>query len=46
MRSVLSVLKGVLRIYGVGGRLLDGMKAFYRDDSACVRVKGEMGECF
>ncbi len=22
------------------------MKAFYRDASACVKVKGEMGECF
>ncbi len=33
----------VLRIYGVGGRLLDGVKAFYRDASACVTVKGEMG---
>ncbi len=36
----------VLRIYGVSGRLLDGVKAFYRDVSACVRVKGEMAECF
>ncbi len=26
----------VLGIYGVGGRLLDGVKAFYRDASACV----------
>ncbi len=36
----------VLRIYGVGGRLLDGVKSLYRDASACVKVKGEMGECF
>ncbi len=36
----------VLRIYGVGGRLLDGVKTFYRNASACVAVKGEMGECF
>ncbi len=33
-----------MRIYGVGGRLLDRVKAFNRDASACV--KGEMGECF
>ncbi len=26
----------VLKIYGVGGRLLDGVKIFYRDASACV----------
>ncbi len=36
----------VLRVYGVGGRLLDGVKTLYRDASACVRIKGEMGECF
>ncbi len=34
-----------LRTYGVDGRLLDGVKALYRDASACVKVKGEMGEC-
>ncbi len=33
-----------LSIYGVGGRLLEGVKAFYRDVSACVKVKGEMAE--
>ncbi len=36
----------VLRVYGVGRRLLDGMKAFYRDANACVKVKGQMGERF
>ncbi len=30
----------------MGGRLLDGVEAFYRDARTCVRVKGEMGECF
>ncbi len=35
----------VLKVYGVGGRLLDGVKAFYKDASAHVKVKGEMGEC-
>ncbi len=34
----------VLRIYGVGGRLLDVVKASYIDASACVKVKGKMGE--
>ncbi len=36
----------VLRVYGVGGRLFDGVKTIYRDASACVIVKGEMSECF
>jgi len=36
----------VLKVYGVGGRLLSGVKAFYRDASACVKIKGEMSECF
>ncbi len=26
--------------------MLVGVKAFYRDINACVKVKGEMGECF
>ncbi len=30
----------------MGERLLDEVKAFYRDVSECVKVKGEMGECF
>ena len=36
----------VLRIYGVGGQLLNGMKAFYERASACVKVDGETGESF
>ena len=36
----------VLNVYGVGGRLLSGVKAFYRDASASVKIKGEMSECF
>ena len=39
-------LWNVLRIYGVGGQLLDGIKAFYREASACVRVDGELSESF
>ena len=31
----------VPKIYGVGGKLLDGIMTFYRDVSACVRVGGE-----
>ncbi len=27
----------VLKVYGEGGRLLDGVKAFYSDASACVK---------
>ena len=36
----------VLRIYGVGGQLLNGMKAFYERVSACVKVDGETRESF
>ncbi len=33
-------LWSVLRIYGVGGQLLKGIQAFYREDNSCVRVGG------
>ena len=36
----------VLKVYGVGGKLLNGVKAFYRNASACVRIDGEMSDCF
>ncbi len=32
----------VLRVYGVGGQLLMGIQAFYREANACVRVGGEV----
>ncbi len=35
-------LWSVLRIYGVGGQLLKGIQAFYREANACVRVGGEV----
>ncbi len=34
-------LWSVLNIYGVGGRLLKGMQAHYREANACVRVGSE-----
>ena len=36
----------VLKIYGVGGQLLQGIKAFYQNASACVRIDGELSESF
>lgn len=39
-------LWNVLRIYGVGGQLLEGIKTFYRGASACVRMDGEPSESF
>ncbi len=36
----------VLRIYGVGGQLLKGIQAFYREANACVRMEGEFSESF
>ncbi len=36
----------VLKIYGVGGQLLKGIQAFYREANACVRVGGKYSESF
>ena len=36
----------VLRIYDVGGKLLNGIKIMYVNSQACVRVKGGESECF
>ncbi len=35
-------LWSVLKIYGVGGQLLKGIQAFYREAKACVRVEGSL----
>ncbi len=39
-------LWSVLKIYDVGGQLLKGIQAFYREANACVRVGGEFSESF
>ncbi len=39
-------LWSVLRIYGVGGQLLKGIQAFYREANACVRVGGKFSDSF
>ncbi len=36
----------VLRIYGVGGKLLSVIKSFYEAASACVQINGETSEHF
>ena len=36
----------VLRLYGIGGRLLQGVKSLYVSSKACVRVGNEMSEWF
>ncbi len=36
----------VLQIYDVGGQLLKGIQAFYREANACVRVGGKFSESF
>ena len=36
----------VLRLYGIGGRLLRGVKSFYVGSKACVRVGNEVSEWF
>ena len=39
-------LWNVLRIYGVGGRLLRAVKSMYESSKACVRVGSEVSEWF
>ena len=36
----------VLKMYDVGGKLLNGIKSIYVNSLACVRVKGGETECF
>ena len=36
----------MVRMYDVGGKLLNGIKSTYVDSSACVRVKGGASERF
>src|SRR5678815_3421689 len=36
----------VLMIYGVGGRLLNGIKSMYDDSEACARINGVNGDWF
>ncbi len=44
MTGLTEALWSVLKIYGVGGQLLKGMQAFYREVNACVRVGGKYSE--
>ncbi len=32
----------VLKVYGVGGRLMNGVKAFYKDAKACINLNAEI----
>ncbi len=36
----------VLRIYGVGERLLSAIKSFYEEEYACVKISGATSEHF
>ncbi len=36
----------VLKIYGLGGKLLRAVKSFYEEASACVKISGETSEHF
>ena len=36
----------VLRMYDVGGKLLNGIKSVHANSLACVKVKGGESECF
>ncbi len=41
-RTDRGALWDVLKIYGVGGQLMEGIKAFYREANACIKVDGEL----
>ncbi len=36
----------VLRLYGLGGRLLKGVKSFYVNSRACVRLGNDVSDWF
>ena len=36
----------VLKLYGIGGKLLKAVKSFYAGSKACVRVGNDMSEWF
>ena len=36
----------MLRVYGVGGKLLKAVQSFYVDSRACVRVGNDVSELF
>ena len=36
----------VMRMYDVGGKLLNGIKSLFVNSLVCIRVKGGEGECF
>lgn len=36
----------VMRLYGVGGRLLQAVKSFYKGSKACVRIGNEVSDWF
>ena len=36
----------MLRVYGVGGKLLKAVQSFYVDSRACVRVGNDVNEWF
>ena len=37
---------GVLRMYDVGGKLLNGIKSVCVNSLTCVRIKGSESRCF
>ena len=41
-----ALIRQVMRMYDVGGKLLNGIKSMYVNSLACVKVKGGESECF
>ncbi len=39
-------LWNVVKIYGVGGQLMEGIKAFYKEANACVKIDGQLNDSY
>ena len=39
-------MRQMLRVYGVGGKLLKAVQSFYIDSSVCVRVRNDVSKWF
>ncbi len=39
-------LQNALKVYGLGGLVMKGIKAFYREVNACVKIAGELSDSF
>lgn len=46
IRLIGEAVWNILKIYGVGQQILEGIKAFYWEASVFMKVEGELGDRF